>query len=189
MKRKKVKKKKKKETEEKEEEKKEERKGEKNEGIEEEKFDFQLETVTHTKDVTPVLKAKPSEFKLEEFIQTIETKKEEKEKENFKYSHSLYDKSPKYFGEREENKSVENQQIESFRVMIRPKHKALEFREIAEINIKPERKAREMPFIQEPKFEEVIKYEKAKKQISRPQEIAPEFKERYKRIKKYEPIH
>ena len=189
MKSKKVKGKKKEEREEAVEEEPEEEEEEEERAREEgEKFDFQLETVTHAEHVTPVLEAKPTEFKLEEFMQTVETKKEEK-KDEFKYSPSLYGEGPKYFGEQEEQKGWEEQQAESFRTMIRPKARAADIREVAEINIRPERKARETPFIHEERFEEVIKYEKAEKQISRPQEIEPEFKERHKRIKKYEPIY
>lgn len=166
----------------------EEEKEIKEKGGKEEKFDFQLETVTHAEHVTPVLEAKPK-FKLENFLETVETKKEEEKPKEVKYSPSLYGEGPKYFGEREEQKDWGEQQAESFRTMIRPKTRASDIREVAEINIRPERRARETPFIQTERFEEIIKYEKAEKQVSRPQELEPEFKEKQKKIKKYEPIY
>lgn len=156
----------------------------------EEHFDFQLETITHAEHVTPVLETKPpAEFKLEDFMQTVETKKEEEKPKEVKYSPSLYGEGPKYFGEREEQKNWEEQQEESFRAMVRPKTPALDVREVAKIDIRPERRARETPFIQTERFEEIIKYEKAEKQVSRPQELEPDFKHREKKAKKYEPIY
>ncbi len=51
-----------------------------------EKFDFQLETVTHAEHVTPVLEAKApahQEFRLENSLENVETKNE-KEKKRFR---------------------------------------------------------------------------------------------------------
>ena len=184
--------------EEKEKEKeKEEKEEEKEEKAKEEgeKFDFQLETVTHAEHVTPILKTAPEpstqpEFKLENFLEGVEVKKpEEKKKEEFKYSPSLYGEGPKYFGEVEKPRDWEAEQEQNIRAMIRPKPRAAEIREVADISIKPERRTRATPFIETERFEEVIKYERAEKQASRPQELEPEFKERHKKIRKYEPVY